>query len=64
MNRNEIHNAQSPDEKHDQFIDKNEAAYFVQLAKKIGFDEREIAEMEKLYQSQLEEAKHEHRSSI
>lgn len=64
MNRNKSHHTPPSSKKYDQSSDRKDDADFAFLAAKIGFDEREIAEMEKRYQSQLEEAKHEHRSSI
>jgi hypothetical protein len=64
MNRNKSHHSPPSSKKRGQSSDKNDVAHFAFLAEKIGFDEREIAEMEKLYQSQLEKAKDEHRSSI
>lgn len=64
MNRNKSQHSPPSSKKYDQSRDKNDVADFAYLAAKLGFDEREIAEMEKIYQSQLEEATHEHRSSI
>ena len=46
--------------KHNELNDMSAMERFVLTAKKIGFDDQEVARLKRRYQSGLEEAKNEH----
>lgn len=64
MSRIETHYDKPLGKKHEREDIRNNAAYFISVARKIGFNEQEIAQMTELYRAELEEAKNEHRPSI
>ena len=64
MIRIEPHHEKPLGKKHEREDDQNNAEYFLSVARKIGFNEQEIAKMIELYRAELEEENHEYRSSI